>query len=90
MKLRSHGIGEPTTAWIEAWLSDRQQRVVVNRAQLEWSGIISGVTLGSVLGLMLFTVYINDIKKILSSVLKFADDTKVFIKVTTPVDARIL
>ena len=65
-KLRSHGIGESTAAWIEAWLSDRQQRVV-NGAQSEWSGVKSGVPKGSVLGPI---IYINDIDKdILSSVL---------------------
>ena len=90
-KLRSHGIGDSTAAWIKAWLSDRQQRVVVNGAQSEWSGVKSGVPQGSVLGPLLFIIYINDIDEdILSLVLKFADDTKVFRKVKTPADARAL
>jgi hypothetical protein len=64
--------------WIEEWLTDRKQRVVQRGESSEWSQGSSGVPQGSVLGPILFSIYINDIQSnLLSKVFKFADDTKV-------------
>ena len=81
LKLKVHGIGNGMINWIEKWLIDRRQRVVVDGEVSNWKSVLSGVPQGSVLGPILFLIYINDFDDdITSKVLKFADDTKVFRK----------
>ena len=76
-KLRAHGIGEHLCAWIGDWLSDRQQRVVLNGEVSDWQNVISDVPQGSVLEPTLFLIYVNDLEgNLLSKVAKVADDTK--------------
>ena len=82
LKLKAHGIGDSITDWIEQWLTDRRQRVVVDGEVSNWKSVLSGVPQGSVLGPILFLIYINDLDdSIKSNVLKFADDTKLFRKI---------
>ena len=84
LKLKAHGIKDRIIDWIEQWLTDRRQRVVVDGEVSNWKSVLSGVPQGSVLGLLLFLIYINDLDdNITSNVLKFADGTKVFRKVNT-------
>ena len=74
-KLKAHGIGKHLCAWIGDWLSDRQQRVVLNGEVSDWQKVINGVPQGSVLGSKLFLIYVNDLERnLLSKVAKFADD----------------
>ena len=84
LKLKAHGIGNDVINWIEKWLTHRRQRVTVDGEISNWKYVLSGVPQGSVLGPILFLIYINDLEDDISSkVLKFADDTKLFRKVTT-------
>jgi hypothetical protein len=77
LKLRACGIGGFIHEWIKKWLNNRQQRVVINGKASEWQAVLSGVPQGSVLGPILFIIYINDLEnKITGIVSKFADDTK--------------
>ena len=79
IKLKAYGIGESMINWIQAWLTDIRQRVIVEGEISNWKPVLSGVPQGSVLGPILFLIFINDLDDDLSSkVLKFADDTKVF------------
>ena len=91
LKLKAHGIGDSITDWIEQWLTDRRQRVVVDGEVSNWKSVLSGVPQGSVFGPILFLIYINDLDdSITSNVLKFADDTKLFRKVNTDGDKQHL
>lgn len=76
-KLRHYGITGKTNHWIEAWLCDRQQRVVLDGACSSDAQVISGVPQGTVLGPLMFLLYINDIADNISPGTKvklFADD----------------
>ena len=90
-KLAAHGICGSTQKWINAWLEGRKQRVVINGLQSAWSDVISGVPQGSVLGPVLFLIYINDIDFAVDVLVKkFADDTKLYTKVRTEQQATRL
>ena len=74
-------MGNSIINWIEQWLTDRRQRVVVDGEVSTWKSVLSGVPHGSVLGPILFLVYINDLEEgVTGKILKFADDTKLFTK----------
>ena len=90
-KVCAHGVQGNISKWIESWLSDREQRVVLSGSFSEWTRVTSGVAQGSVLGPLLFILYINDIDDSVSSrLLKFADDTKVFRNVSKAEDVDSL
>ena len=77
----AHGMGNSIINWIEQWLTDKRQRVVVDGEVSTWKSVLSGVPQGSVLGPILFLVYINDLKEgVTGKILKFADDPKQFRK----------
>jgi hypothetical protein len=86
-KINALGIEEEVFNWITDWLKDREQRVVLLGSNSKWTRVKSGVPQGSVLGPLLFLIYINDIDdSVCSNLLKFADDTKVFSVVPTKND----
>ena len=81
-KLKRSGITGNLHSLICDFLSDRSQRVVLNGMESTWLPIESGVPQGSVLGPLLFLVYINDLTDNISSNMRlFADDSSLFIKV---------
>ena len=78
-KLASYGIRKEVLRWVESFLNDRRQKVAVNGESSEWTDVTSGIPQGSVLGPILFVIYINYMPDGLSSeIFLFADDTKIF------------
>ena len=68
-----------------SYLSDRQQRVVLNGHSSDWTSVKAGVPQGSILGPLLFLLYIADIiQNINSSIRLFADDTSLYMYVDSP------
>ena len=88
-KLRSYGIIGPLFNWLSDYLCHRRQRVVVNGASSSWVEVCSGVPQGSVLGPILFILYVNDLPDSVSfsNIAMFADDTKCFKSIKTTCDA---
>lgn len=90
-KLQKYGVKGTTLQWINAFLSDRTQSVVLEGEESEHVSVTSGVPQGSVLGPLLFLVYINDLPdNIKSQVRLFADDTAVYITVNNTQDSQTL
>ena len=77
--LRGYGIQGNLLSWIEAFLTRRKQRVFLNFYCSTWADVVSSVPQGSVLGPLLFNIYVNDIPDVVSSpILLFTDDIKIF------------
>ena len=86
LKLEQNGISGSLLKLLENYLHNRKQRVVLNGFYSDYSLIESGVPQGSVLGPLLFLVYINDLERNVRSNIKFfADDTMLFSIVMDPV-----
>jgi Reverse transcriptase (RNA-dependent DNA polymerase)/Endonuclease-reverse transcriptase len=88
-KMRSIGIGGKVLAWVSNWLTDRKQRVVIDGEGSNWEAVTSGVPQGSVLGPVLFLIFIRDLDRATTGqvrIRKFADDTKVARKITGDAD----
>ena len=96
-KLKAMGINEEIMKLIEHWLMNRRQRVKVEDQLSDWDKVISGILQGSVLGLLLFILFIWDLKlnpedlekeEVRANILKYIDDIKVIAKVTTNEDVE--
>ena len=82
-KLRQNGIKGKLLAWISNYLSSRKQRVKINSATSSLLSVNAGVPQVSVLGPLIFLVYVNDIaENLLSLVRLFADDSFLFFSAT--------
>ena len=81
-KLNSYGINNMVLKWIESFLTDRSQYVRIGFSLSSVCSVLSGVPQGSVLGPVLFIIYVNDITKLWPfntvSIKMFADDTKLY------------
>ena len=90
-KLQSYGIDGALLRWIEAFLIGRVQKVCVNGNLSSEATVLSGIPQGSVLGPLLFVIYINDLPDNLNcEALLFADDTKAYTRITNRADAERL
>ena len=90
-KLDSYGIRNRTLNWIKAFLVHRTHQVLVNGSHSKTQIVSSGVPQGTVLGPLLFLLYINDIEHTLASNIRlFADDSALYRKIDTIADAHLL
>ena len=87
-KLRNSGICGSLLTWFNNYLSSRTQRVALQGEFSNWGSIKAGVPQGSVLGPLLFLIYVNDIVDIVKSNIKlYADDVTLFITVEDRIDS---
>ena len=78
-KVQAYGIQGSLWRWIENFLKDRKQRVILGSQKSEWKPVTSSIPQGSVLGTILFTIFINDMPESVPSMMKlFSDDSKLF------------
>ena len=84
-KLKTIGILGNLLKLFQSFLSNRQQRVVLNGQLSNWAPVLAGIRQGSILGPLLFLIYMNDLPDDLESQSKlFADDTSLFSTVHDP------
>ena len=87
-KLERNGVKGDLLTLIKDYLSNRKQRVVLNGQESDWEDLHSGVPQGSVLGPLLFLIYINDLTDNITSNIKlFADDSSLFARVRNKIAA---
>ena len=93
-KLSQFGLTGNILQWFKNYLTGRQQRVLLNGVISDTLPISSAVPQGSILGPLLFLIYVNDLPSSISSpsvgISLFADDTKCFSVVESPADACAL
>ena len=91
-KLHSYGIRGKLLEWIKSYLSNRVQTVAINGVHSYPAKVLSGVPQGTVLGPILFLIYINDLNKCITSsiVSHFADDTRILKAIATTSDVALL
>ena len=83
-KMSKYGIDGKILEWVRNWLHNQTQRVVIRGTASDSFRVTSGVPQGSVLGPILFLIYINDLpSEVISPVSLFADDSKIFSRIVT-------
>ena len=92
-KVRHYGIRNNIFNWYESFLTNRTQQVQIDGSLSDPEDVLSGVPQGTVLGPLLFLLYINDLPQYVSEgteVRLFADDSALYRKIKSPDDHRIL
>ena len=90
-KIENYGITNPILSWIQDFLTRRYQQVSINGETSNQKEVTSGLPQGSVLGPILFVIYINDLPEAVeSAAYLFADDTKIFRVINSLDDQHIL
>ena len=91
MKLDYYGIRNCTIKWIQSFLEDRKQHVLVEGKASAEADVVSGVPQGTVMGPLLFLVFINDLPETVNSTVKlFADDCLIYRPIKSARDSAIL
>ena len=79
-KLRASGLCDSALSWISSYLKGRSQKVVTDTGESQWEAVANGVPQGSVLGPLLFTVLVSDLKDAIKRgrYHMYADDTQLY------------
>ena len=90
-KMKSYNISSNIIEWTKHYLSNRTQYVELNGVKSESRNVVSGIPQGSVLGPLLFLIYINDLPdNVKSTIYMYADDTKVYREIDSDTDVQTL
>ena len=92
LKLNALGITGSLLVWLRGSLTNRLQKVIINGCYSKWLPVLSGVSQGSVLGPLLFLLYINDLHDVVShsELSVFADDAALFREICSSGDCDLL
>jgi len=87
-KMKRYGVHSQIVEWMESFLTDRKQKVVLDGSQSEIATIISGVPQGSVLAPLLFLIFINDLEGVVKDAILsfFADDSRAAMEISAETD----
>ena len=90
-QVKSFGIQGEALQWICSFLSNRRQRVRVNGQLSDFKPVLSGVPQGSILGPILFTLFVNDIPEEINNIISmYADDTKIYAAIQSDINSSSL
>ena len=92
LKLKNNGIDGCLLNWLRHFLTGRKQSVIVRGTCSDWSNVTSGTPQGTIVGPLLFLLYINDItESVLSTIKLYADETKIYREIIDPIrDPQLL
>ena len=83
-KLKENGMGDSLLLWLNSYLKNRKQKVIIQTSESSFLHLKAGVPQGSVLGPLLFLIYVNDITESLLSLTRlYADDSSLYYSATS-------
>ena len=91
LKLKAAGVPGNVFAWFNSYLTNRKQRVILLGVSSDWAYFRSGVPQASILGPLLFLLFINDVVRTIESTIRpFADHTSLNIIVDNPITSTVV